>query len=217
MSKIELVVFDWSGTISDDRGPVLEATNRVLESHHKPRITIDDIARNYSASPDAAYRKLGITEGTGEELNAEYRRNLKDVTEEGILPVIYPDAKKVLDYLHSRGKRLVVVSSHPTSNLDQEAIDYGLEVFLELTIGDSMDKVQDLISLSHWSGVAPRNAIYCGDTIVDMTAAKKAGFRPIAVKTGYQTEDMIRAEHPEITILSCLSEMMDGKVPLLYD
>lgn len=203
--KIELVIFDWSGVISDDRKPVYEANIRILRDHKKPIMSFEAWLPRTTMTPVEFFANHGIHEDP-EELYALYKKYYGEAVESGITPVVYPDAYDTLQYLKKNEKRIAVLSSHPVENLKREAEEYELTSFLSLIHGSARNKVKGLQMVCEQLNTGPDSALFVGDTVYDIQAAKKAGLLSVGICTGYHTKERLEKEGPDL-LLGCLSEL----------
>ena len=197
---VQLVIFDWSGVISDDRKPVYEANCEVMRSYgHEP----EDFANwllHTNASAPLYFASRGLT-APHDELLEKYRTALHRARHNGTHPVLYDDVKTTLAGL--AGKQKFVVSMHPTNHLVQEAMDYGIAKYFAGVMGEVKDKSVAIGDITH----GEQTAIYIGDTIFDIQAARKAGVFAAAVPTGYQTKAILADAHPDV-MLDKLSDLL---------
>ena len=205
--RIELLIFDWSGVISDDRRPVYEANMKILKQYGKPPMPFEEWLSKTTLSPVEFLRNCGIDE-TPEKLYSLYKTYYDEVIDSGMLPKIYPDVHDVFLFLKKRRKKLSVLSSHPADNLRKEVELYGLTKFLDLIVGSCRDKVRGLRSICKELKIKPEFALYIGDTVYDIRSAKKAGIRSAAVCTGYHSRERLEKENPDF-LLGCLSDLKE--------
>lgn len=202
IGTIEAVIFDWSGVLSDDRNPVYESNMRLLESFEKPRMAFEEWLPKTRLTAAEFLRDNGV-EGNDEELSKLYKQYFNEEIAKGNVPTVYEDAEQTLDYLINQGKPLALVSSHPFENLKKEARAYGLDKYLiPHIIGDARDKAEGILDACERLDVQPYNALYLGDTIYDIMAAKQAGVHSAAITTGYHVKERLESEHPEFLIES---------------
>lgn len=201
---IKLIVFDWSGVISDDRRPIYEANMRILEEHGKPRISFEDWLPNTTMNVVGTMRNHGI-DTAAETLLEMLRGFYNKLVESGNKPVVYPDALDTISSLHSRGLKMAVLSSHP--EVTKEAEEYGLKGFFSLIIENSRDKVHGLKEVCNRLGIEPQDTLYVGDGIHDIKAAKGAGVHSAGILTGYHSEEILKKEEPHLGLLNNLSEL----------
>ncbi len=194
MSGISVVIFDWSGTISDDLDVVIEAINRLLKRLGiATTISKDYLRKNYTPDYMDFYKALGV-KATRAEVNRLYREEfLKSPTG----PSILDNAKKTLEWLHSKGKKIFVVSTHPPELLEKESRDYGVAHLINKIYADAISKEVAIKEIVGACGADKKNVIFVGDTFVDIDAGHAAGVKTVAVLTGYQDEETLKKHKPD--------------------
>ncbi len=197
---------DWSGVISDDRIPVHLANMRVLERFGIAPMTLEEWLPQTTLSPREFFRNLGIMENS-DVLFDEYRRQYGALSERGIRPTPYHDARTFFETLVGLEFRPDVISSHPAEHLEAEAREYGIHPFVGHFVGTAKDKGQEIWRILASRGINPRRYAYLGDTIYDIQAARAAGVVAIGVATGYHSRERLAQANPDLLIGS-LSELM---------
>src|SRR4030042_669957 len=152
--NIKLLIFDWSGVISDDRRPVYEANMKILRDYNKPTISFEEWLPRTTMTPIELLANHGV-HGNPDKLFNLYKKYFDEEIESGIVPRIYPDVHNVFKYLKEKGKRLAVLSSHPTDNLRKEAGHYNLTSFFDLIYGDLKDKSKGLQNICSELDIKP--------------------------------------------------------------
>ena len=105
LRNVKLVIFDWSGVISDDRKPVYEANCEVVRAYgHEPEDFTNWLLHTRASAP-TYFASRGIT-APYEELMEKYRSALHRARNNGTHPVLYPDVKETLAGLSSK-KQLI--------------------------------------------------------------------------------------------------------------
>jgi phosphoglycolate phosphatase-like HAD superfamily hydrolase len=198
-------MIDWSGVVSDDRKPVYEANMLVLKTYGVSRIPFDEWLPRTTLSPRELFARMGLSEDP-EVLFKEYQAALVNVRESGVAPFAYPDAEKFFHGLKEREIKIIVVSSHPKDHLLAEADEYRLTPYVSRFVGSARDKTQEIMRVL--GKRSPRKAVYLGDTIYDIQAARKAGVVPIGVATGYHTRLRLEMCAPRLVVDS-LSELLE--------
>ena len=95
MPAIRNVILDWSGTLVDDFGPVLEASNEIFKIHNKPIFTAEEFREKFYL-PFTDFYKEYLPELELAELDHHYHTAFK-ILQTGIAPL--PHAMDFLDYL----------------------------------------------------------------------------------------------------------------------
>ena len=203
---LDAIIFDWSGTLSDDRRSVYAANTKMCVRWNIVQQAFEEWANGASMTPVGWFRARGVT-ASDDEIYAVYKEAFQETLNDGIRPQVYCDAQKTLSTLRASGIRTAVVSSHPTRFLTQEADEYSLVSLIELLHGDARDKVTALKEVCAALGVLPARCMYIGDTIYDVRSARQAGLVTGAVSTGYHTREALMAERPD-HLFSHLSDVL---------
>lgn len=195
--KTRLVLFDWSGTLSDDRQPVYIANNQLLQHYGKPEITFENWISARCGSAVEFARKNGVTEPS-EEVQEKFASIFKDVVSAGLSkPVPYDNIRAVLASLKDEGKQMILISSHPEKLLRREAKEYGVDHYFDEIIGSIFEKSVIITEICTKYKVPLLETCYIGDTCQDMAAAKRAGVPGIAVWTGYHSKEQLEDQKPD--------------------
>jgi phosphoglycolate phosphatase-like HAD superfamily hydrolase len=201
---LDLFVFDWSGTISDDRRPVYETNMRLLRLFGKPTVLFEEWLPSTPPTVVGFLALYGI-DCDVQDASALYSKYYNAVMKEGIAPILYPDVHDVLTHLKGQQKDLAVLSCHPPDNLLREADKYGIKNFFSFFHAGSQDKASDLAALCRRFGTRPESVLYTGDTTHDIRAAKQAGVVSAAVCRGYHTREQLEGEKPDIPVMEDLA------------
>jgi phosphoglycolate phosphatase len=194
-----VVLFDWSGTLSDDLQPVFLANNLVLKHFGKTELAYDEWIGICCGNAIEFARKKGI-DASEEYLQKLFRESFASVVNEFGGSKIYPFTAQVLEELTKMGLILAVISSHPQEILEGEAKQYGVDHFFKKIVGSIPDKADTIKQLQQEFGALPENTFYVGDTINDIRAAKKAGVVSIGVYDGYHPRHLLEAEAPLVLL-----------------
>ena len=190
MHEVKSVIFDWSGTISDDFGVLYEIVMEIFEEHGVKRVSREDFLAAYTLPYMASINQFFAV--TKEEWDGKFK---KKWTEKG-RPNLLPNAKETLDYLKSKGIVMHVFTSHPENFIMREIDDYGLHGYFTKIFAGHYDKKDAVLSVISTLNVRPETLLYVGDTTHDMEAGKHAGIKTAAVLSGYNSEESLRALNP---------------------
>lgn len=201
---VKVVIFDWSGTISNDILPCYNAGMKVRREFGLPDMDLKEWKRNLAPTAVDFFKREGVKEDP-----YKIFKMFSDFFAEGPnRPKLFEDAKEVLSFLKSRGKTISIVSGHPHTHLQDEVKAFGLGEFLSSVFGSVHDKTEKLAEITKQLGVRPSEIAYVGDTTHDINAAKKAGVHSIAITRGYQEEGQLEKEGPDLLIDS-LEDLKD--------
>lgn len=205
LQDYDLFLFDWSGTLSDDRLPVYRANCLMRQDYRLPILSYEEWLPTVGMSVVDAFRSYGASV-SDTEISALYRKHLGDVVGRGVHPQMYSDASPLLHALRQHGKQLMVLSAHPQNHLEAEAQRYGIDSLFDRLIGDAFDKASVMRGVVDSMEVPAERVVYIGDTVTDMRAARSVGLDTIAVSTGYHAHDRLAAEEPH-HLFTSLTEM----------
>ncbi len=208
---IETVILDWSGVVSDDWSATVAAGNDVLERWGHERISKEKFKELYELPWINFYKKLGLI------IDEDKERKLW----EKILPKYYnlvkilPNAKQAMEELKKINKKIVILSSHNSNLLIEEAKAYEVSKFIDAihaSVNDKRDEIKNLIAKHE---AEPDKTVYVGDMVHDIETAKLAKVKSIAVLSGYDEKEKLEKAKPDYILqdigeLPALIETLDS-------
>jgi phosphoglycolate phosphatase len=203
------LIFDWSGTLVDDLGPVLEATNAVLAAKGMAALDREDFRRKFRLPYREFYEEIlpGIAL---EELEALFR----PAFDSALTPVaILPHAREKLDWCAALGIRTFVLTSMDAAAFDRQLADFGLRGHFEATYSGVLDKREMIHRILAEHRLDPSETAFVGDMVHDVETARHGGISSIAVLTGYTHAETLAAVRPDLTVpdLGVLRALFDSR------
>ena len=211
--KYDTYIFDLDGTLLDTLQDLATSVNYTLRQHDMPEHSIDDIRRFVGngvrklmerAVPDGAQNPLF------ESAFATFRQNYMQHSLDTTRP--YDGIPEMLDELKRRGCRIAVVSNKMMA-ATQELIAHFFPQ-IEVAIGEheaegirkkpAPDTVREAL---RQLGVTTKNAVYVGDSDVDIETAYNSGLPCISVLWGFRDRDFLLS-HGATTLISCPEELL---------
>ena len=190
------LIFDWSGTLVDDLGPVIEATNAVLAIYALPPFERDAFRRQFRLPYREFYHEL-LPHVPLEELEAHFRTAF----DAALAPVtVLPHAREKLAWCRARGVRTFVLTSMDSIAFARQLVELGLHECFEATYSGVADKRQRIHAILQTHGLDPAHTAMVGDMTHDMDTARHGGIAAIAVLTGYNPPEILAAVHPDFTV-----------------
>jgi phosphoglycolate phosphatase len=188
------VVFDLDGTLADTAVDVRNSLVRALATEGLPPIDVATVRLMIGGGPqilvERALHRLGVPARTdlvarlAKSFHQEARRsgNANSRLFEGV--------ESTLRQLHSAGVRIGLCSNKPDDVCRLLARDLGIDGYIDEILGssDSTPKKPDPALLSGVIarlGVPPDEALYVGDSEVDVATARAAGVQVMLVNHGY--------------------------------
>jgi phosphoglycolate phosphatase len=187
------LIFDWSGTLVDDLGPTLEATNAVFSLHGRSPMDRDEFRRLFRL-PYSEFYEEHLPGVRLEDLEHHFRRAFA----ESQVPVtVLPHAREKLIWCREREIRCFVLTSMDRSTFEKQLDDLDMRVYFEATYSGVVDK-REVIGdiLSNHQLHAPATA-FLGDMIHDVVTAKHGGVTSVALLTGYTHREVLEAYEPD--------------------
>lgn len=191
---ISNVIFDWSGTLSDDEHITLSVTNDVLNSYGAKSIDIETYRRKFAIPVENFYHPY-----TGpvprEDLDELFFSRFKVRQFETKL---FDDAKFLLTLLKFRGLNSAILSTMDQKILDPLVEHHQIQDQFDRVVGNAADKIPVLKKLIETQGWNADETLYIGDTPHDLQAAHFAGCRAGAALYGYSSESKMKVARPDV-------------------
>lgn len=189
---MKYVIFDFDGTLADSLS-VAVAIARELE----PSVNLDDdeIAELRNMPARQIIKRSGIPYFRLAKLLIKGKRILAQRLDE---VKIFPGIPEVLQDLHKQGYKIAVVSSNTEATirsvLEREGIDqYITEVYGNIGL---FNKARAFKAVLRDQDITPDQAIYVGDEVRDIEAAKRGHIPIISVTWGYNGEKILAKYEP---------------------
>ncbi len=203
------LIFDWSGTLVDDLGPVIEATNAVLGKYAIAALDREGFRRAFRLPYREFYAELlpGIPL---DELEAHFR----PAFDAAVTPVtVLPHAREKLEWCAASGIRCFVLTSMDTLAFERQMDEFGLRHHFEATHSGVLDKREIIHRILETHGLDPAETAFVGDMTHDMETARHGGISSIAVLTGYNHAEILAAVRPDLTVpdLGVLRTLLDRR------
>lgn len=193
----DTVVFDLDGTLLDTLEDLATSVNHALTSHGLPARTPKEV-RSFlgngirylmeHAAGDAA--KSENFEEVFQSFREHYVRHCLDCT------APYTGIIYMLDALKRKGVKMAIVSNklHPAV---QELNEYFFKKYITSAVGESATvrrkpNPDAVLAALKELGSSPENALYVGDSEVDLETANNAGVRCALVLWGFRDEEFLR-------------------------
>ncbi len=196
-SKIDLVFWDWNGTLLDDARYTLGCLNWLLAHNGYPqqyglaayREVFDFPIEDYYARAgfDFARHPFPVL---AQQFMDRYNAGVHAC---GVTPQAVP----ALHALQAAGKRQVILSASRRDYLIEQVAQRGLNGYFDELLGLSdiygASKVQLGLDWLRASGLSPARCVMVGDTTHDAAVAAALGTQCILVTTGHQSRARLEA------------------------
>lgn len=207
-------IFDLDGTLLDTLGDLAASVNYALRTHGMPEHSIDDVRRFVGngvrklmerAVPDGADNPLF------EEAFATFRQYYMDHSLDTTRP--YEGIPETLAALKARGCHLAVVSNKMMA-ATQALCSHFFPDTIEVAIGEheaegirKKPAPDTVIAALKALGVGKEDAVYVGDSDVDIQTACNSGIPCVSVLWGFRDRDFLK-QHGAETFISTPDELL---------
>ncbi|MDD5192054.1 MAG: HAD family hydrolase [Candidatus Nanoarchaeia archaeon] len=192
---IKNIIFDWSGTLSNDLTPVYTATMNVFKKLGLRILSLEEYKREFTLPYMEFYKKFRNNINK-EEVDKLFFKEINSVNE----PKPFPKVKAILKFLETKEVKMSLLSSHPQKKLEKEIKDYGFQKFFVEINGSVHNKVETILEIMERNGFESNETAYVWDMTHDIEAGKKAGVITVAVSWGYQPKEKLLKEIPDFLI-----------------
>lgn len=203
------VIWDWNGTLLDDRWLVVEAMNILLDKRGLPRVEFDFYQRHFCFPVQDYYVKLGFDfdkepfDVAAVEFIVEYeKRRFECRLQEG--------AEDGLKRVRQSGRGQAILSATQQDSLDSYVAHYGIAPYFSELIGlpdhyarSKAERGRDWLKNHHWK---PEETLLIGDTLHDLETARAIGAPCVLVAQGHYSRE--RLEEGGVPCFNNLAELM---------
>lgn len=192
------IIWDLDGTLLDTLEDLHGAVNHALRTYSMPERTLAEV-RQFVGNGVRRLMQLSVPEGDAnpqfEEVFAEFKSYYVDHCQEKT--GLYDGIAEALQRLKAKGVRMAVVSNKLQAGVTELYNIYFCNT-IEVAIGeqtgmnrkpapDMVDKALEML------GVSKEDAVYVGDSDVDLATARNAGIPCISVLWGFRDRDFLVA------------------------
>lgn len=191
-----LVLFDFDGTLADSVAWFVQAFNETAADYHFNPLTPENAARIRTLGPVQIMSELGVPRW---RLPLVARRLRAKMESEEAPVALFGGVEEMLRTLHGRGVALGVVSSNSTQTIRRVLGPRNESLISHCEGGVSLfGKAGKIRKVVKQAGVPPGSALYVGDEIRDIQAARNAGVDAAAVAWGYNDPKTLQALRPDL-------------------
>lgn len=205
MKNTKAVIFDLDGTLLNTLYDLTDAVNYALEKYGQPQRSIDEV-REFVGNGLRNLMLQAVPDGDNnpvfEELFVFFREYYKAHCNMKTVP--YEDIIALMEELKQRHIKMAIVSNKIDSGV-KELNSIHFSKYVEVAIGEregvsrkpAPDSVNEALRMLE---VDKAQAVYVGDSDVDIQTAKNAEVRCVSVTWGFRDEDFLKAHGAEALI-----------------
>ena len=194
--KYKLAIFDMDGTVLFTLQDLKDTMNAALAMHHMPLRTTEEVKAFVGNGIHKLVERAvpeGTSENTIEEVFKDFNIYYKDHCNDHTCP--YDGIPTLMEQLRDAGMHCAVVSNKADYAV-QQLDDKYFKGLLDLGVGEKegihRKPAPDMVELVlQQLGVEKEDAVYIGDSEVDVMTGKNAGMDVISVLWGYRTKEQL--------------------------
>lgn len=208
-------IFDLDGTLLDTLTDLAASCNYALRTHGMPEHSIDDV-RRFVGNGVRKLMERAIPDG---DANPDFEATFATFREHYMVHSLdttkpYPGIMDALAGLKARGCRLAVVSNKMMA-ATVELCKYFFPETIEVAIGENEAEgirkkpaPDTVFAALKQLGVSGDNAVYVGDSDVDLATARNSGLPCISVLWGFRDREFL-LDHGATTFITSPKELLD--------
>ncbi len=210
MKKYKHIIWDWNGTLLDDRWLCVEAINQSLDKRNMPTLSESQYKEIFCFPVKDYYKKVGFTfdqepfHVAGDEFVAYYGNQFNRVD-------LHDEAIPVLNKIKASGRSQSVLSAGKQEFLNDWIQEHNLSDYFIKVLGIDNQYATGKTALGlAWMDELdydPHEVVMVGDTIHDSEVAKAMGIDCVLVENGHVSRD--RLETTGRKVVSNLSGFVD--------
>ena len=213
MNKINTVIFDMDGTVLNTLDDLTDAVNYTLAKHGLPIRDREDYRRFFGNGIGYAL-KCAAPEGISDELFAKMIEDFKDYYNMHCLDrtAPYEGILDLMKELHEKGYKMAIVSNKIDSAV-KELNERFFSMYVSVAIGEKpgirrKPAADTVFAALKELGSTQAEAVYIGDSEVDIQTARNAGIPCITVLWGFRDKDMLM-ENGATTFAAAPADIID--------
>ena len=209
----KVIIWDLDGTLMDTLQDLYLATNHALRAFGMPERSLDEV-RCFVGNGVRRLIQLAVPQGDSnplfedvfKEFKAYYVEHCQDNTD------LYPGIADTLQALKEAGYRMAVVSNKLQTGVDELHKEY-FSQYIDVAIGErsgiSRKPAPDMVVQALQElGADKEEAVYIGDSDVDIMTARNSGLPCISVLWGFRDRDFL-LEHGATTFAQQPRDIID--------
>ncbi len=199
--NIRHIVWDWNGTLLNDKQLAVTAINVLLKRYELPMITLEKYLEIFSFPVVDYYKSLGFdfdkTPFTvvGTEFIDEYTARMFDVE-------MHENAKSILKFINNQGIPQSLLSAAKQQMLDELMDFHNIVKYFSTVAGldnhYANSKLEVGKALVKKLALPPEQILFVGDTLHDVSVANAIGARCVLLAHGHTSYDRLHSTGKEV-------------------
>ncbi len=191
------IIFDFDGTIANNLAVVVKIISAFAKNYQITQPVTLEIVRSKTLRQlmkdfHISYIRMLVLLSKAKKELSHFEREIQP----------FDGMPELLEALAQRGFRIYMLSSNNKKNIYPFLKKFHLARYFKriYTTPFPFGKARKLLFLMLKEKLKREDTIYVGDEVRDIEAAKKRGIVSVAVTWGFDSETLLRKEHPELII-----------------
>lgn len=206
------VIFDLDGTLMNTLDDLCDSTNYALSSCGFPTRTYEEV-RSFVGNGIRLLIERAVPSGTEKEKVDECFNTFKAyyLTHSKIKTAPYNGVVDLLKTLKEQGYKTAIVSNKIQAGVD-ELVEEMFNGLVDIAVGEragyKTKPDPDLVNIAiDYLDIDKKNAVYVGDSDVDVMTAKNSNLDMVAVTWGFRDKDFLK-KHGATTFIDTPNELL---------
>lgn len=201
--KYDAVIFDMDGTLLDTLDDLRDAVNHLLETLGMEPRSYEEI-RSFVGNGVGVLVKKSLRKEYSDEEFDKLLSEFKDYYREhsNIKTKLYDGVYEAVKTLHEAGVPVAIVSNKVDAAVKTLVNDYFPDI-VDVAIGETPEVTRkpapDMVRLA-MQKMGVTNAVYVGDSEVDIATARNSGLPAIIVSWGFRDKDFLYENGAEVIV-----------------
>ncbi len=208
MIALEHIIWDWNGTLLDDRWLTISAMNNVLARRSMDELTEDRYLQLFTFPVIEYYRRLGFDfeKDSFSELGTEF---INEYNTRAFEPKLHDSIIDLISELSKNGVSHSILSASSQKILDKLASYHNIDHYFKAVFGQNNHYAYGKIETGKmWinkSGIDPKRTLFIGDTRHDLEVANAVGAHCALLSWGHTSAE--RLEKMEVNVYNTVLDL----------
>lgn len=192
---MKTAIFDFDGTIIDSREAIVEIMQQMSREFGFRQVSREEMIELRELPVRRRLRRLGIRSWSIPRLA---KRSLELFSDHMTSFPIYDGIREMLQALHAANVATRILSSNNVPNIRRCLEANNLDHFTDIYSARGLfSKHRMLKRILRYHGIRREEAVYIGDELRDIEAARRAGISIVAVSWGYDSPSLLKSGKPD--------------------
>lgn len=198
--NIKNIIFDFNGTLIDDRKICLDILNELLRKYGLKEVSMDQYIDIFDFPVIEYYKKVGFdfSKISFNDIAVYFNKRFLELFYSECQ--LYPEVISTLDKL--KDKNLYILSASEQDNLDNQVKYLGIYNRFKRVRGTNSThgkgKLHEAFSLIEEEGLNREETLLVGDSTHDYEVAQRCGFKCLLIASGHQAKYRLEKVCPSV-------------------